>query len=105
MAKRATRIMPMGLVLHMGFAIWMLSNTNIVADEALQAALIRATDQAGASGTAIVDSIDSFDPGLDMSSRLFAGHVLPLTVLVFLLFALAIFWLVVCVCECCGLKG
>jgi len=31
MAKRATQIMPFGLLLHMGFGIWMLGNTNIVA--------------------------------------------------------------------------
>jgi len=85
LARRATSLIPVAIFLHIGFAIWMLGNTNIVADEALEAALIRATEDAGNSGSFVKSQIDTFDPGLNISSRLFANHVLLLSALLILI--------------------
>ena len=60
----------------------------LLQDEALEAALLRTADEAGQAGAFAKDQIDAFDPGLNASTRLFANHVLPLTVLFFILAAL-----------------
>lgn len=67
----------------------------LLQDEALEAALLRTADEAGQAGAFAKDQIDAFDPGLNASTRLFANHVLPLTVLFFILAALFVLWVVV----------
>lgn len=95
MSKFATRMMPWAILAKLCVGIWMLSNTNIVADEALQAALLSSADAAGDAGNFAKDQLDTFDPGLNMSSRMFSNHVLPLTTILFILIALAVVWIVI----------